>query len=440
MANILDYAVLGGGWTGVLIAKSIKQKHPNASVSIIEAASKENLGGLLNSVVVDGFTYDTGGPHMLFSKNDGTLKQILRLLGETARRGERHNFVRFRNDFIPYPFENGMYKLDSRTRVKIGKGIIDNMLRMKGDPSWAPKDFSEWVYGFFGEEMANTYLLPYNKKVWKRDLKDIDADWVFSPGRLPFPNLNDILLSIAGCPSIGYKEQYHFYYPKTGGIKSLYNAALNEAELLGASMITNFKVTEIKKDSGTWLINGKLRAKNIISTIPIPYLVTSLDAPEDIKKLADGLDYNRVVVCGLALDLKAPDQHAIFVPDERIPFHRYTWMSNLTTNTPKDKSNLIVETTVQKGKHYSSEEILAKSIKGLIEIGAIKDEKQIMHARYWVNEFGYPIYTKGHNEVRRKIFDYLKSVGITSIGRWGSWHYWNSDKVLDAVIEMDRML
>jgi hypothetical protein len=46
-----------------------------------------------------------------------------------------------------------------------------------------------------------------------------------------------MLKAIAGIPNVGYKEQSYFYYPKTGGIQSLYNSLFNKVVGRGVNFL-----------------------------------------------------------------------------------------------------------------------------------------------------------------------------------------------------------
>lgn len=99
------------------------------------------------------------------------------------------------------------------------------------------------------------------------------ADWVFSPGRLTFPEIGDMLLTVAGIPNTGYKEQAYFYYPNTSGIASLFNSLLEGLSFKGTKLITGEKIESVKiNPDNTFNINNKIMANKIISTIPLPEL------------------------------------------------------------------------------------------------------------------------------------------------------------------------
>ena len=66
--------ILGGGLAGLTVAACIE-----GDSEVLEADARP--GGHLRSVREEGFTYDAGGPHIIFSRNAETLAFMLSLLG-----------------------------------------------------------------------------------------------------------------------------------------------------------------------------------------------------------------------------------------------------------------------------------------------------------------------------------------------------------------------
>jgi protoporphyrinogen oxidase len=247
-----------------------------------------------------------------------------------------------------------------------------------------------------------------------------------------------MIKSAAGIPNIGYEEQANFYYPKRGGIQSLFNSLFDKVINNGIRVIDNERITKIDMlPNGKFLINEKFEAKKIVNTIPLPEILTSLGKNNEYYNLANKFDYNSVVIVGVAINSKTPEQTTIYVPDPKIIFHRYTWMSSLIPSSDPSKSNLIAEITVPKGERIDTKKIKLETIKNLADIGAIKDENDVIFSKAWINKYGYPIYTLDHNYVRNEATHILKENGIISVGRWGSWHYWNTDMVYKAVYDVE---
>lgn len=63
---------LGSGWAGLLVANKLIEtsaKH----LALIEASKGGEMSGLLRTEVIDGLTFDCGGPHLLFSRDEKIL-------------------------------------------------------------------------------------------------------------------------------------------------------------------------------------------------------------------------------------------------------------------------------------------------------------------------------------------------------------------------------
>ena len=420
-------AALGCGWSGVVAALRLKGRYPSADVVCLD---KSFDGGLMRTEAAGGYLFDVGGSHVLFSRDSSVVEAITALGGRWVAR-ERRAFVLLDGAFVPYPFENGIYVLPPERRARYGLSLIRAL--MQGDRK--PGNFKEWVLNTFGEEVAQDYLIPYNEKIWKRPLEELSADWAYTPGRLPLPSLEDIVKAVAGLETIGYREQAVFRYPE-GGIATQYQSALRRAEEAGVLLVKE-EVREVKKVGDGFLINGRLKADRVVSTLPLRELPAILDPPppEDVFKAAERLDYNSVAVVGVGLRARAPEQHWIYVPDKRVVFHRYAWISNYLPEPPRDKASLIAEITIPPSREVDAEDLAAEAVRGLAELGAVR-ERDVEVVKVWIHKYGYPVYTKTHREDREAVEAHLRQIGITTFGRWGNWHYWNTDVIYRKAMEL----
>lgn len=436
----VDVAILGCGWAGILVGYFMLQR--TSSLSVVCVDKLESLGGLLKSETVNGFTFDVGGSHVIFSRDVETLKKMLSFLGNNVIAHRRRAYVLVEEKLVPYPFENGIWALPPKKRANILISFLEALLERTKYPDWRPKTFKEWIYGFFGKEIAKIYLEPYNEKMWKRDLDEIDVGWVYMPGRLPIPDWRDVVRAGAGIITEGYKEQSTFYYPLKGGIQALYNAVLEKAVKKGLKIVKGVKVNRIKRIDERWVINNSIESKKIVSTIPVNELLYAIDAPEYIVKLVRMLDYNSVVVVGVALKKNSPNMHWVYVPDKNIVFHRYAWISNYSPyNAPENCSSIIAEITVKPGQKIDYDDILDQTMDGLKRLNIVSEsEKEVLFVKAWFNKYGYPIYKLNHSKIRREIVDYFNSIGIILTGRWGLWHYWNMDRVFSEAFRLASSL
>ena len=90
---------------------------------------------------------------------------------------------------------------------------------MQAPANGAPKNFHDWILKTFGSGIAKHFMLPYNEKFWKQDLRTITADWV--SWSIPKPSLDEVVNGALGLTNKGMGYNPHFIYPKTGGIECL---------------------------------------------------------------------------------------------------------------------------------------------------------------------------------------------------------------------------
>ncbi len=195
--------ILGGGLTGLALASMVE-----GDCEVLE--KEASPGGLCRTFQEKGFRFDIGG-HILFSRNEEILKRVLEQLGDNIEKRRRNNKILFNGRFVKYPFENGLNDLAK-------EDILDCRIGFLKNPHPAPTNFKEWILHTFGDGFASKYLIPYNEKIWKFPLDQMELDWV---ERVPQPPLEDLLRSALGFETEGYMHQLHFYYPKTGGIEAL---------------------------------------------------------------------------------------------------------------------------------------------------------------------------------------------------------------------------
>ncbi len=433
---LFDVGVLGCGWAGIIASYLYSSKYPGASIVCIDM--DDSLGGLLRSAVVSGFLFDVGGSHIIFSSNPNTLSEILSFLDRNFIPHERKTYILLDGTYIPYPFENSLYALPPLKRGEILISFIESLLHRSSQLDWKPRNLREWMYGFFGSEISRLYLEPYNSKLWKRPLEEIDVDWIYTPGRLPIPDWRDVILSGIGVKVEGYREQVRFYYPLRGGIQSLFNSVLSKALRNGVKIMKGVKVTKVRKVGSSWLVNDLIEVKKLISTIPLKELVTAMNLQEYEIRLAKLLDYNSVAVIGIAFRKKAPPMHWIYNTRDDVIFHRHVWISNYSHyNTPdNDKySSVVVEVTIPPAEKPSYEKLVEDALSGLIKIGVLENpDKEVILTKLWMHEYGYPVHTIKSNAARGELLRVIGEEGIVAIGRWGSWKYLNLDKVYEQAV------
>ena len=391
--------------------------------------SEEIPGGLCRSFNQDGFIYDIGG-HILFSKDKPLLGEITGWLGENVDRKRRNNQIRYKDRFVKYPFENGLSSLDVQD-------VYECLISFLNRPDLIPENLEEWCSARFGGGIAEKYLIPYNRKIWKRDLKELSLLWV---DRIPDPSREDIIKSALGIPTEGYTHQLNFCYPKHGGIEALINSLLDRLE----NVQTGFRVKKITRKTAEWEISDGKRSiagKRIISTIPIFELIDSLEnVPGEVLAALRKLQYNSVIIVMIGVNHEGlKGRTALYIPDPDILAHRVCYLKEFSSwNAPEGRSHLIAEITVPPGDpmlEWKDSELVDRVVADLKEIcGFSKDDIIVSEVKRM--EYAYVVYDLEYEKNTKIIYDYLDNLGIHYAGRFGSFKYIN----MDACVKMSKEL
>jgi len=417
-----ETAILGGGLAGLSTAYFMQDK-------CVVLEENNELGGLCRSFKKDGFVYDIGG-HILFSKNKERLSEIISWLGSNVHRKYRKNQIWYKDRFVKYPFENGLYSLDK-------KEIYDCLIGYLINENKEPDNLKEWCKYTFGNGIAEKYLLPYNEKIWKHDLEDMSIHWV---ERIPKPPMQDIIKSAIGIRTEGYRHQLYFYYPKTGGINSLINSLANNVRKIEKG----FKVTEIKKKNNKWKVSNGSKIKEcdrIISTIPVFDLINCLDGvPAVVKRALRRLNYNSLILVMIGIKNETlNNKTAIYIPDPKILAHRVCFMKYFSNNNaPKGCSHLIAEITVKPNHALlkSNDSALVEKVTSQLENICGFSKNEIISTDIKKIKYAYVIYDKDYLKNTNIVFSYLNELGIYCTGRFGTFQYIN----MDTCVEMSKRL
>ena len=82
-----------------------------------------------------------------------------------------------------------------------------------------------------------------------------------------------------------------------------------------------------------------------------------------------------------------------------------------------------------KQNEYTEQRLLDRTVGKLVEIGVIKEE-DILFTHLGYEHYANVIFTEPIYRCRKIVRDWLSSVGIDTIGRFGEWDYLWSDQAL----------
>jgi protoporphyrinogen oxidase len=433
----LKTAILGAGISGLALARRLVELgRPLDSIHLFEAAPV--AGGLCGSKTVDGFTYDTAGGHILFSKDTAAMQWMKDNAGgdQAFVKRDRNTKIRFEQSWVHYPFENGLGDLPAQANYECLEGYVRAWHERKVTGSEAPSDFAAWVRWRFGDGIAEHFMDPYNAKIWKRPLDQITSEWV--AGRVPDAPVEDVLKASIGIRTEGYTHQAIFYYPVAGGFQAITDGF---HQSLASQVRLSTPVESLRKVGDRYSVNGE-DFDRVISTVPLNLVPDFLEGLETGEAEAmRTLEYNSMTCVLLALDRpEHPNLSWIYLPHEaQGPANRVTYMSNYSPgNAPEGKTSLMCEIT-SPGEQYHGADVEQRTIDGLLHAGLMTKEELLFVDRT-DTRFAYIVYDFAFAERKRTALSALERLGVVPLGRFGNYDYHNSDQcVIAARALADRL-
>ena len=427
-------AILGGGLSGLTLARLLQEQ--GEEVVVLEA--EMGYGGLCQSKTDQGFTFDTGGSHIIFSRDGEVLAFMRRMIAGNEQRNNRTTKIFYKQQFVKYPFENGLSDLPQEDRFFCINEFIKTLIAVEKGEIPAPVNFREWIYYTFGNGIAECYMIPYNEKIWKYPTDKMSLHWV--DGRIPRPPVEDIIKSAIGIETEGYTHQAVFSYPLDGGIKALVRAIARPIE---PCIKTGFRVTSITKSGGIWQIsNGdeRIQADQCICTMPVQHLMSSLDGvPREVKNAADALKYNSLVCVNIGINASVPGISWLYVPDPAVGrTNRISFPSGYSRHgAPDGCSAILAEITHQPGDDVAdmSDDELISEVVDMLQSMQILHNDQIVCSSVERQPYAYVVYDLNYQKNIAIVKEYCKEIGIPLVGRFAQFEYLNMDGCIRSVMD-----
>jgi protoporphyrinogen oxidase len=431
-------AILGGGLTGITLARLLHEK--GHEVLVLEKDT--DYGGLCRTRCESGFTFDRGGSHIIFSKNTEVLAFMRNMLGQNSQQNKRNTKIFYKGRYIKYPFENGLHGLPKEDLFFCINEFIKTLIAVENGELEPPGNFREWIIYTFGKGIADLYLIPYNEKIWKFPTEGMSQHWV--DGRIPRPPIEDVIKSAIGIETEGYTHQSVFSYPKKGGIEALIRAiALPVKEKIR----TGFPVSSIKEQDGMFTISDgicEVAANRCISTIPLQELLRCLDGvPERVQISCDELKYNSLACVFIGIRGKVPDISWLYVHEKELGlFNRVSFPSNYSPEVaPPGHSSILVEITYHEGDKVSTmpdQEIINHVIIALKNMKIINNPDEVMYTAIERQKYAYVIYDLDYLRNAAIVKDFCAKRGIMLVGRFAEFEYLNMDGCIRSALNFAR--
>ncbi|MEW5693242.1 MAG: FAD-dependent oxidoreductase [Candidatus Hydrogenedentota bacterium] len=418
-----DTIILGAGIEGLGFAYLLNKK--NIDFAIIE---KEKVtGGLLKSFYIDGFTFDCGG-HFIHTQNKKLLNFINQISNNQFVKHKRMSRIFLNKVYTEYPFQTNTFGLPERIIKECRDGLIKVLNKeIRYD------NFYDWVYSVFGDGIAKRFMMPYNKKFFKYDLKKITCDWVdrfiIRPTKEEFDRgAKERIIS-----DKGYNRLY--YYPETRGIDTLIKSL--EKNIDKARIFVNSEIDSIDINNKIIYLKNKkiIKYSKLVSTIPLPELWRLIPHKKQCAGWMNKLKWLSVRVLNLGFRGKdLNNAQWIYFPESRFRFYRIGCYHNISKNlVPEGCISFYIESSYR----HKPQTILPleQTIEDLIDIGLIKKEYKLLVHKEIDIKYAYIIYNKAREKTITKVREYLRGKDIVLSGRYSEWKYSTISDALMKIIE-----
>jgi UDP-galactopyranose mutase len=327
--------------------------------------------------------------------------------------------VLFGGALIDYPFQQHLDQISDKTIAAECESTLP-----RGHDDVAATNFEEWIFKRFGDGVARHFMLPYNRKLWARDLKRMSCEWVGeriapsdpakphdAPGRAPLRRDNEVS------------------YPAEGGFVEIYRAMARRCGPIefGEDVI---RIDPASKTAET--ASGRIWFwHRLVSTMPLPALLRAIaGCPEALIAAADRLEFVSLKIVMLVIGQRLGEQpQRIYVADPQVPTHKIAFNH---TSSPslraRPRHGVMCEVAYSREKPPLADgELVQRTLECLVEHRLIGNANDLVEARVLDVPYGYPVYTQERPQILQRIEAFLAGHGIRSIGRFGHWDYVNSD-------------
>ena len=410
--------VLGAGISGISAAYHLGLKNIDATIYEKDA----EWGGLCGNFTLDGFRFDKS-VHLSFASDEYVQKLMY---GETPyhkHAPEASNY--YEGCWVKHPAQNNLFPLPAETKVKIITDFIKN-----ADKEHTITDYESWLRAQFGDYFAEKFPMRYTRKYWTVDAKELSTTWVGT--RLSQPNIEEVLRGsfTTDIPNAYYAKEMR--YPKKGGYKSFLTTMQKECtiELNKEAKSINPNTKEVSFSDGS-----VEQYEDLVSSLPIPHMIELLpDVPSNVVEASQKLLPSSVAIVSFGFNKPDLAEHLwYYIYDEEfLPARCYSPSIKSPDNAPEGCSSVQFEVYFSDRKDLPLEgdalieDIISRSINmGLFE----REDIVVQDAR--ILPYGNIIFYEGMEADRQIVLDYLASVNIYGVGRFGKWEYlWTDQCVL----------
>lgn len=315
-----------------------------------------------------------------------------------------------------------------------------------------PANFQEMLLRTFGREMCETFLFPYNRKLWKRPLETLvpaGFTWNITP-----PDFDKVLRG-----ALRGNDDFQAYNSSGWYPRPPHGSAVRGMEVLSRALAR--RAADLRLEHVVELIDLDRRLviarhndqqrrfrfrRGCLATLPLPRLIAMCQqAPEPLRRATRRLSCNRVLSVMLSVRGPRPSTrgHWRYYSDESVVFTRLIYMHEFDPATaPDDGWGLLVELVEPAERPpVPRDEVFNRVRSDVRKVGALPDGCEIIDTHLMLVDPAYVVFTVDNQATVESANEFLAEGGITTLGRYGRWEYSSMSQVMrDAFCWADEQL
>lgn len=414
MITKAEALVLGAGPAGLGAAISLGR-----CATVLEANLA--VGGLCRSLEINGAIFDLGG-HSFHTPHQEVKDLVFDTIEMETQQRSAGCFVQ--GQLIPYPFQENFKELrDKETVAECAAGLD------LADQGVGSVNLGEFILRRFGPGIARHFLEPYNRKLWKRDLSQLTADWVgeriatsenspASPHPLPgrrLPLMRNELVA----------------YPSQGGFGRIFEALA--AKVHDLRLGHEVAQIDLNRRKVVTTCGRSFGWQHLISSIPLPKLLRCIHGvPRGLAAEVEGLESLRLVLAlSVSKNSCATPIQRVYSAEDGILGHKFAICRNSSSFLRAlPNQGILTEMSIHPSESMDEVSMRARVAQDLGRVNLVKDPAEVLSVTFVDLPYGYPVPTHDRARVVERARAWLAEYNVHLVGRFAEWAYINSDEAL----------
>ncbi|MGQ4599094.1 FAD-dependent oxidoreductase [Nocardia sp. R6R-6] len=427
-----EVLILGGGLAGLTAGDVLEHR-----ATVLEALDRP--GGLVRTERVGDFWFDRV-IHLLYFSHPAVEEYVRGVLGTDLQPCPPTAWVETAAGTVRFPVQLHLAGLEAQARDRC---VADLMAAHRHAESGSvPTDYEQVLLDAFGAELCELFFFPYNRKLWRRPLRQLSADgfhW-----NLMRPGIAEVLRGAdpEQPPTAAYNSRGWYPRKAESGHRGMEVLSIALADRV-ADLRLRHRVERIDPESRiVWARNPVgltgFRYRHCVSTLPLPNTLAACStAPADLISQCESLPRNRVRSVAVAIEGGRPADtgHWRYYTREDVPFTRLVFMTEFDAAMAPPLGWGVLAEVVEPSETAgpTDAELTAQVVRGLRAVGLL-DAGEVVATRVFTSDPAYVVFTDASRAVAARAIELLDCFGITTLGRYGEWTYSSMSQVIESAL------